>query len=219
VVAKVTVVITEVAGVTDTARAVMGQDDSATAVWVVVIVRVVRGSIEEPRAKVMPVGKPKTRVVECRTGVKAAAMEYGTANSETTAMERRAATSETAAMERRAAASETAAMECSAATMHSSAAAMEPASSTMESAAAASTVETTSAAVPSAATVASATSTTATTDFGRHPPGGGFGDRCCARTNQGHGLGALAWCGRQRQHRRRCKPRAQDVTHRTACGA
>src|SRR3954447_4635748 len=195
----------------------MGQDDSATAVWVVVIVRVVRGSIEEPRAKVMPMGKPKTSAVECRTGVKSAATEYGTAGSETTAMECRAATSETATVERRAAASETAPMECSAATMHS-AAAMEPASSTMESAAAASTVETPSAAVTSA-TVASATSTTATTDFSRHPPGGGFGDRCCARTNQGHGLGALAWCGRQRQHRRRCKPRAQDVTHRTACGA
>jgi hypothetical protein len=76
-----------------------------------------------------------------------------------------------------------------------------------------------SATVSSSATVASATSTTATTDFGRHPPGGGFGDRCCARTNQRHRLGALAWCGRQRQHRRRCKARAQDVTHRTACGA
>jgi hypothetical protein len=159
----------------------------------------------------MPVGEPKTSVVERRTGVKSAAMEYRTAGSETTAMECRA-TSETAAVERRAAASETAAVECSAATMHSPAA-MEPASSTMESAAAASTVETTSAAVPAAAAT-----TPAVSDLGYHPPGG-FGDRRCARTNQRHRLGALAWCGRQRQHRRRCKTRAQDVTHRTACGA
>src|SRR2546421_9834534 len=110
--AIVTVGITEVAEATDTARAVIGQDYSATAVWVVVIVRVVRGSIEEPRAKVMPMGKPKTSAVECRTGVKSAATEYGTAGSETTAMECRPATSETAAVERSAAASETAPMEC-----------------------------------------------------------------------------------------------------------
>ena len=87
--AIVTVGITEVAEATDTARAVIGQDYSATAVWVVVIVRVVRGSIEEPRAKVMPVGKPKTSVVECRTGVKAAATEYGTAGKRIGGPERR----------------------------------------------------------------------------------------------------------------------------------
>ena len=197
--AIVTVVITEVAEATDPARAVMGQDHPASAVWVVVVVGVVRGSIKEPRAKVMPMGEPKASAVECRTGVKGAPAEYRTAGSEAAAMERRAAASETAAMKGRAAA------------VHSTAA-MEPASAT--------TVETTTSAVASATTsptVASATS--ATTDFGRHPPGRGFGDRCRARTNQRHRVGMLAWCGRQRQHRRRCKARAQDVTHRTACGA
>ena len=195
--AIVTVGITEVAEATDTARAVIGQDYSATAVWVVVVVRVVRGSIEEPRAKVMPVGEPKTSAVECRTGVKGAATEYRTARSETAAMERRAAASEAAAMKGRAAA------------MHSSTA-MEPAAATMESAAATTVA-------PATSTMASAS---ATTDFGCHPPGGGFSDRCCARPNQRHRLGMLAWCGGgQRQHRRRCKARAQDVMHRTACGA
>jgi hypothetical protein len=198
--AIVTVGITEVAEATDTARAVIGQDYSATAVWVVVIVRVVRGSIEEPRAKVMPVGEPKTSAVECRTGVKGAATEYRTARSETAAMERRAAASEAAAMKGRAAA------------MHSSTA-VEPAAATMESAAAPTVASAT-------ATMATATATSATTDFGCHPPGGGFSDRCCARPNQRHRLGMLAWCGGgQRQHRRRCKARAQDVTHRTSCGA
>src|SRR5436190_24074107 len=120
--AIVTVGITEVAEATDTARAVIGQDYSATAVWVVVIVRIVRGSIEEPRAKVMPVGEPKTSAVERRTGVKDAATKYRTAGSETTAMKRRAAASEAAAMKRRAAASEAAAMECRAAATHSSSA-------------------------------------------------------------------------------------------------
>ena len=97
--AIVTVGITEVAEATDTARAVIGQDYSATAVWVVVIVRVVRGSIEEPRAKVMPMGEPKASAVECRTGVKGAATEYWAAGSETAPMERRAAAPEAATME------------------------------------------------------------------------------------------------------------------------
>jgi hypothetical protein len=118
----------------------------------------------------MPVGKPKTSVVECRTGVKDAATEYGAACSETAAMEHWPATSEAAAMERRASAVEPTTMEAAAATVE------------------------TSSAVPSATTVASATS--ATTDLSYRYPRGGFGDRCCARTEQRHRLGALARCGR-----------------------
>ena len=129
----------------------------------------------------MPVGEPKTSAVECRTGVKGAATEY------------RAAGSETAAMERRAAASEAAAMKGRAAAMHSTPA-MEPA---------ASTVETTSSTMASASSTVAAAS--ATTDLNYHSPGGRFGDRCCARPNQRHRLGMLAWRGRQRQHRRRRK--------------
>jgi hypothetical protein len=54
------------------------------------------------------------------------------------------------------------------------------------------------------------TASVAAADFGREPVGGVFRYRQHARIDQRQRLRALAWCGRQRQHRSSRRAQATD---------
>jgi hypothetical protein len=180
----------------------MGPDDAAAAVSIirVVIVGVIRRSIDEPRAEVMAtevmaVGEPNATAVEHRTGAKTAASKYGTATSEAAGVERRPATTEAAGVERRPATTE-------------ASAAMEATATAAMEATAAATMVTTSA----AATMVTTSATSAAADFRHQPAGHRLRDGRCARIAQRHRLSTLTRCGRERQHRGRRKARAHQPT-------
>src|ERR1700736_236006 len=103
-----------VAVVTDAARTVIGPDDPAAPVRVIVRVIIIGRPIEEVPVKVVPVmperepAVAKAATMENMTAAKPAAMEHRTATSEAAAMEYGATASEAAAVNSHAATTEAA---------------------------------------------------------------------------------------------------------------
>src|SRR3984893_8058139 len=169
-----------VAVVTDATRTVIGPDDPAAAVRVIIVRVIIIGPIEVPVKAVVPEREPavaKPAAAENMTGAKPAALKHGAAASEAAAMKGRTATAETSAA------------------MKSRAAAMEAAAST--------TAMETSAATMAATAMPAA-------DFGRLPLGSIFRRGHSARVDQRQRLRALVSCGRQHQHRGSRKAQATD---------
>ena len=179
------IVVTPVAIVADTARAVMGPDHPAAAVRIIIgiiVIRVIGRAVEEAPVNVMvrepiaAMANPAVAIaaaMEDRTGAKPAAMEHGAATMEAATVKHRT----TAAVKHRAAAVE-----------------------------AATTVEASAAAIEASAAM-SAMSTVA--DFGRQAVGGKFRRGGSARVDQRKRLSALRH-GRQCQHRGRRKAETTD---------